>query len=108
MIFDAGVILNAYPRFSFKGGKGTKVQITYFGKFGGPGWNGSRNDKSAAGTGIPNTLILDDSALCYELFWVRTFQFIRLTIKAGDEAAAVSAPRVRRTGCCSPLGRKTP
>lgn len=102
-LFDAGVILNAYPRFSFEGGKGARVRITYFEKFGGPGWDGDRADRRGEISGITDTLLLDGSTLCYEPFWVRTFRFLRLRIEAGNEAVTVFAPRYRKTGYPLPV-----
>ena len=103
IIFDATVLLNAYPRFSFDGGKGAKVRITYFEKFGSAGWNGDRTDRRGEISGITDTLLLDGSTLCYEPFWVRSFRFIRLTVEAKDEAVTIFAPRYRKTGYPLPV-----
>ena len=98
ILLDAGAILNAYPRFRFAGGKGAKVQITYFEKFGGPGSDAVRSDVHGEIVGITDTIILDGSDFCFEPFWVRTFRFIRLTVEAADSPVTVFAPDFNKTG----------
>ena len=98
IIFDAGAILNAYPRFRFSGGKGADVRITYFEKFGGPGSDAVRSDVSGEIMGITDTLTLDGSDLCFEPFWVRSFRFVRLSVEAADSPLTVYAPQFHKTG----------
>ena len=65
-IFDAGFHVNAYPRFSFAGGKRARIHITYFEKFGGPWSDRHRSDVQGEITGITDTLTLDGGVLFLE------------------------------------------
>lgn len=99
LILDAGVLKNGYPRYVFRGGKGGKVTITYFEKFGGQGSDLRRTDyENGDISGLTDTLLLAGGEVCYEPFWVRTFRFVRIAIQAGDEAVTLLAPGFRKTG----------
>ena len=102
-IFDAGFHVNAYPRFSFAGGKRARIHITYFEKFGGPWSDRHRSDVQGEITGITDTLTLDGSAICYEPFWVRSFRFVRVTVEAAQETVTVYAPEFLKTGYPLPV-----
>lgn len=98
ILLDAGELLNAYPRFRFRGGKGARLSITYFEKFGGPGSDAVRSDLRGEVTGITDLITPDGSELCFEPFWVRTFRFVRLTVETAGSPVTVFAPQFNRTG----------
>ena len=99
LVFDAGEILNGYPRFAFSGGRGAVVTLTYFEKFGGPGSDLVRDDyEHGEVIGLTDTVRLSGEDVVYEPFWVRCFRFVRLTVRAKEEAVTVKAPVFRRTG----------
>ena len=98
IFLDAGAVVNGYPQYRFLGGKGAKVRITYFEKFGGPGSDLKRDDVSGEVVGLTDELILDGEALCYEPFWVRCFRFVCVTVAADQETVTVYGPRYRQTG----------
>lgn len=99
IILDAGVIKNGYCQYVFSSGKHAKVQMTYFEKFGGPGSDLVRTDyKNGEVIGLTDTLILDGKEFTYEPFWVRTFRFVCIRVKAAEETVTVHAPTFRRTG----------
>ena len=99
LVFDAGEILNAYPRFSFAGGSGTEVAMTYFEKFGGPGSDLRRDDwQHGEAIGLTDRIVLNGEPVIYEPFWVRCFRFVRIRIAAGCEDVRMKTPAFRRTG----------
>lgn len=99
IILDAGVHKNGHPRFRFNGGRDSLVSITYFEKFGGAGSDLKRDDyRHGAVSGITDTVRLNGEEITFEPFWVRTFRFIRLKIKTGEEAVRLFAPVFRKTG----------
>lgn len=99
LILDAGVVKNGYPRYIFQGGKGEKVTITYFEKFGGQGSDLRRTDyENGEISGLTDTIYLAGGEICYEPFWVRTFRFVRISIQAREEPVTLLAPDFRRTG----------
>ncbi len=103
ILLDAGGILNAYPRFSFEGGRGAKVSITYFEKFGGPGSDLVRSDIRGEITGITDSVTLDGKPLSFEPFWVRTFRFIRILVEGAENETTVLVPAFRKTGYPLPV-----
>lgn len=98
LFLDAGAVVNGYPQYRFLGGKGSKVRITYFEKFGGPGSDLKRDDVRGEVVGLTDELTLDGQALRYEPFWVRCFRFVRITVEAGQEPVTVYEPQYRQTG----------
>lgn len=98
LFLDAGAIVNGYPQYRFLGGKGAKVRVTYFEKFGGPGSDRKRDDVRGEVVGLTDELMLDGTSLCYEPFWVRCFRFVRITVEANREAVTVCEPQYRQTG----------
>lgn len=99
IIVDAQAVKNGYPAFSFCGGSGAAVTITYFEKFGGNGSNLKRTDYiNGAISGLTDTVRLCGGQVRYEPFWVRTFRFICIRVKTGEEALTVFAPTFRHTG----------
>lgn len=99
VILDTEAVKNGYPKYQFRGGKGAKVQITYFEKFGGQGSDLRRTDyENGEIIGLTDTLILDGGEIIYEPFWVRTFRFVCIRIQAGEKAVIMQAPNFRRTG----------
>ncbi len=103
ILLDAGAILNAYPCFHFNGGRGAKVEITYFEKFGGPGSDTVRSDVRGEVEGITDTIALDGSGLCFEPFWVRTFRFVLLKVETAESPVTVYAPQFNKTGYPLPV-----
>ncbi len=94
------------PRLSVilgSGGRGTKVQITYFEKFGGPGSDAVRSDVRSKVTGITDGITLDGSEVCFEPFWVRSFRFVRMKVETGETAVTVYAPDFHKTGYPLPV-----
>ena len=99
IILDAGTVKNGYPKYLFRGGKGAKVEIIYFEKFGGQGADIRRTDyEHGEISGLTDTLILDGKDLQYEPFWVRTFRFICIRIYAAEEPVTILVPDFQRTG----------
>lgn len=99
VILDAGTLKNGYPRYFFQEGKGAKVEITYFEKFGGQGSDLRRTDyENGEVIGLTDMLVLDGKELTYEPFWVRTFRFVCIRIQAGEEPVTMLAPVFHRTG----------
>lgn len=86
LVLDADVEVNAYPRFRFVGGKGSRVTITYFEKFVG---GANKIDPAGRIEGITDTLILDGTDVSFEPFWYRSFRFVYLKIEAGEDAAVI-------------------
>lgn len=76
LLLDAGRIVNGYPRFTFCGGKGAEIRITYFEKFVHE-TKIIRRDDAENGTisGITDCIILRGKPVVYEPFWYRTFRF---------------------------------
>lgn len=99
LILDAGVIKNGYPRYVFQSGKGAEVSFTYFEKFGGPGSDLPRTDYiNGAVSGLTDSIRLSGEETVYEPFWVRTFRFVRITIRAAQEPVILLSPTFHRTG----------
>lgn len=98
-ILDAGTVKNGYPKYLFRGGKGAKVTITCFEKFGGQGSDLRRTDyENGEVDGLTDTLLLDGREIKYEPFWVRTFRFVCVRVWAKEETVTILAPGFRRTG----------
>ena len=109
IVFDAERIVNGYPQFSFGGGKGAKVTITYFEKF----LNRTeeiRRDDAEHGyiDGITDEVVLNGAELVYEPFWYRTFRFISVEVETKEEELILKIPKFRKTGypleVCSKVG----
>ena len=99
LILDAGAVKNGYPCYLFRSGRGGRVEITYFEKFGGQGSDLRRTDYENGGiSGLTDMLFLSEGEVCYEPFWVRTFRFVRIHIQAEKGAVTLLAPAFRRTG----------
>ena len=99
LLLDAGAVKNGYPCYRFRGGKGGKAAITYFEKFGGQGSDLRRTDyENGEISGLTDTVYLPGGEICYEPFWVRTFRFVCIHIRAEDETVTLLAPGFRRTG----------
>lgn len=96
MVLDAGEETSGYPVFSFVGGKGSRVRITYLEKFTG---EGIRKDDAEHGeiSGITDTLILNGDTVSFEPFWYRTFRYIAVDIDAAA-TAVLYRPTYRETG----------
>lgn len=99
LLLDAGRIVNGYTRFTFCGGKGAEIRITYFEKFVHE-TKIIRRDDAENGTisGITDCIILSGKPVVYEPFWYRTFRFLYLEIQVKEEAAEMQAPVFRKTG----------
>ncbi len=99
IILDSGVIKNGYPRLVFEGGKGTRITITYFEKFGGPGADLKRTDyRNGEVIGLADTVTLSGGNNVFEPFWVRTFRFICMHVETADERVFIHKPVFKRTG----------
>jgi len=99
LILDAGVIKNGYPRYVFQSGAGAEVSFTYFEKFGEFKSDLPRTDYiNGAITGLTDSVRLPGGQFAYEPFWVRTFRFVRITIRAAGEPVTMLAPSFHRTG----------
>ncbi len=96
IILDAGRVVNGYPRYRLSG-RGA-AEFVYFEKYGGPGSNLRRDDPAGAVTGLRDRIRLPGEALSYEPFWVRTFRFIAVTLRAGDGSLTLEQAAFRRTG----------
>lgn len=99
ILLDAGRIKNGYPAFFFQGGENAEVSITYFEKFMSE-TDKIRRDDAEHGKiiGLTDTVILKGGEVCYEPFWYRTFRFLRIRIRADQEAVTIAAPKFLRTG----------
>lgn len=97
LILDAGAVKNGYPRYVFEG-EDAEISFTYFEKFGGAGANGRRDDQSGGVAGLTDRIRLAGKQTIYEPFWVRTFRFIRIAVRAGETPVTVHTPAFRRTG----------
>lgn len=99
VIFDAGLVTNAYMIYDFSGGQGASVKLTYFEKF-------SKKDQVIHRTdyqhgeieGMTDELLLAGKSLRYEPFWFRTFRFLRIEIETAGEALTMEKPHYRSTG----------
>ncbi len=99
MILDPNVHQNGYPRFVFQNGEGAHVFITYFEKFGGEGSDLPRGDfRNGEVKGITDTILPAGGKTVFEPFWVRTFRFIRLSVKTEDDPVTIEMPTYRKTG----------
>lgn len=97
IILDAGVEVNGYPCFRFQGGRGSRVEITYFEKFTGKGAKTKTDAQCGEITGITDKLLLSGEKMVFEPFWYRTFRFISVSVEAcGD--ATMEMPSYRKTG----------
>lgn len=99
VFLDAGVIKNGYPAFSFSRGRNGEVTITFFEKFVNKE-KPCRRDAIDQGEvyGHEDRIILNGETLRYEPFWVRTFRFVRIQIRAAEEEVEMRLPTFRRTG----------
>ena len=93
-LLDAGVEVNGFPRFSFSGGKGSTVSITWFEKF-----IGGKNKADPRGKfeGITDVLHLNGENVTHEPFWYKTFRFVSITVEAAADTV-VYPPVYRKTG----------
>ena len=93
-LLDAGVEVNAFPRFTFCGGRGSTVSITWFEKF-----TGTKHKADPGGKieGITDVLHLNGEPVCHEPFWYKTFRFVSITVEAGEETV-IDPPEYRETG----------
>lgn len=95
-------VKNGYPKYLFRGGKGAKITITYFGKFGGQGSDLRRTDyingEVSGLTDMLIPLILDGREIEYEPFWARTFRFVCIKVWAKEETVTILIPMFCRTG----------
>lgn len=98
-VIDAGVIKNAYPVYSFEGGTGTTVKITYAEKYTNKEKEISRTDHvNGKIAGIQDVIILSGKEVVYEPFWYRTFRFVKIEIWTAGEAVLVRRPIIYETG----------
>ena len=99
LILDVGAVKNGYPCYRFRGGKGGRATITYFEKFGGQGSDLRRTDyENGEISGLTDIVDLPGEEICYEPFWVRTFRFVRIHLRAKEEEVTLLTPGFRRTG----------
>ncbi len=99
ILLDAGRIVNAYSRFVFRNGKGAKIKITYFERFINKEKEIRRDDaEQGIYEGITDQLTLSGETICFEPFWYRTFRFLAIEIRAGEQAVQLDAPVFRKTG----------
>lgn len=99
VLLDAGRIVNSYPCFTFCGGKGAEIRITYFEKFVHETKIIQRDDaENGTISGITDCIRLNGEPVVYEPFWYRTFRFLYMEIEVKDETAEVYAPIFRKTG----------
>ncbi len=99
MVFAREQVTNAYMRYSFTGGHGTRVAFTYFEKFVKEGEDILRDDwENGTIEGMSEEIWLPGGDFTFEPFWVRTFRFIEIVLEAGEEPVRFARPHFRRTG----------
>lgn len=97
VILDAGAEVNGYPRFFVKGGKGSRLEVTYLEKFTGERAVSKLDAINGEASGLTDRYLLSGEDCVIEPFWYRTFRFIVITVES-EEDTVLYAPAYRKTG----------
>lgn len=92
-VIDAGELTTAYFRIGFRGGRGSKVRLTYAESYyqkreDGSLYKGIRDDRSGIIQGIYDEYTVGDDTI-YEPFRFRTFRFIQISVETAGEPLTI-------------------
>ena len=92
-VLDAGELTTGYFRIGFRGGKDSRVTLTYAESYyqkdeNGQEYKGVRDDASGFIHGVRDTYTVGGDAV-YEPFRFRTFRFVKVDIETADEPLTV-------------------
>ena len=105
LLFDAGELINVYPRYRLEKGRGSELKMTYFEKFVDPDPEAEKELKRddyvngvIGDRGQTDTIRLSGEELMYEPFWYRTLRYLQIEIRTGEEELVFHRPQLRRMG----------
>lgn len=108
LVLDRGEVTNAYPMLRWSGGAGASIEMVTCEAAVDPATGGKGNRDTIAGKTLPGMVDVIDcdggERRMWEPLWFRSFRYMQITLRAGDEPLTLHLPELTATGF--PLSRR--
>lgn len=99
ILLDRGVLTTAFPSYQLSGGKDASLTATYAeALYDAHGNKGNRNEVAGRHIqGVTDEIIADGAARTYRTLWWRTWRYLQLYVKTGEQPLTIEGVRAYYT-----------